>query len=203
MASITNSSSDNVFTEDEKRSRDDIYSPSSNYSTYSREIKYIFDPSCTNNKENYTEIPSRKAPPLKPYRTTTSSSCSQDYPTKERFYRQFPDCNYSLPHFFPPNYSRRRTWSPPAPKMGVASSIGTIRSYRSNDQLDSDGGPQKVHIYEDLDTGPPKLTPVSGMLSKVSIHKTITTRLYKVGPEPLHFDSRADCQNLEVVLTWK
>ena len=65
--------------------------------------------------------------------------------------------------------ARRRTWSPPMFRkaLGVGSSLATMRSYHSNDQLDAE-----ENYYEDLDAvaGPPRLAPFSGKLdNKVRI----------------------------------
>ena len=64
--------------------------------------------------------------------------------------------------------SRRRTWSPPtaARIMGSVSSIHSIRSYHSNDKLDDvDESPAQGN--EPREKAPPKITPVSGIPSKV------------------------------------
>ena len=64
--------------------------------------------------------------------------------------------------------SRRKTWSPPTCSRALSNvtNFNTLRSYRSNDQLDVDDG-----VYEDLDAvAPPKITPVSGFLNKVSVN---------------------------------
>ena len=63
---------------------------------------------------------------------------------------------------------RRKTWSPPTFErvMASAGDFLTMRSCYSNDQLASDGPSS-----DDPETkAPPKLAPVSGILSNVSIH---------------------------------
>ena len=62
--------------------------------------------------------------------------------------------------------SRRKTWSPPDNNnMGNGSSFNSMRSYHSNDHLEAGAG-DDGHFYEDLETSaPPKIAPVSGMLS--------------------------------------
>ena len=68
---------------------------------------------------------------------------------------------------------RRRTWSPLTCNRVVGrnnqdDSVQTIRSYYSNEQLDTEAG---SNLYEDVDTAsnssaPPKIAPISGQLDK-------------------------------------
>ena len=75
--------------------------------------------------------------------------------------------------------SRRKTWSPPTCSrvLSCANSFSTMRSYRSNDQLDVEDEP----VYEDLDAvAPPKIAPVSGILNKVGLIASFFSLLFSL-----------------------
>jgi hypothetical protein len=75
--------------------------------------------------------------------------------------------NYTVPNK-PKPMPRHKTWTPPTKdNMGSGASFDDSRHFHSNGRLDVDDG--SGHIYEHLDiTGPARLPPASGMLSKVS-----------------------------------
>ncbi|KAL5022908.1 hypothetical protein ScPMuIL_002063 [Solemya velum] len=180
MAILNTSTLDMVFAEDEQHStREEIYSPQSNYSSYSQEVKYIFDPNFRS-QEDYSQIklPTRREqPPPPPLRTSSTASYTSEHSKQSLEYnkptlttQRSHSGNYSLPHYYPNNnQSRRRTWSPPRLKVGTIpsnSNLNGFRSFHSNDQLDNDYCDIGNPIYEDPDSAPPKLAPVSGILTR-------------------------------------
>lgn len=198
MASRSNSSSDMVFMDGEfSPNFQEIHSPYSSYSTYSQEIKYIFEPDFgRSSTEDYSQIhlPLHRThtqqsnhPPQPPPRTSSVSSVTSDYSS-----RSFP-VNYHTynaqyyssqqqqqqqPHhqYQHHNKSRRRTWSPSGLKQGICqvqSLNNSIKSCHSNDQLldNSIDSSNSSHVTEESsDIAPPRLAPISGKLSKVKFY---------------------------------
>lgn len=79
----------------------------------------------------------------------------------------------SYSSYYPYNQTRRKTWSPEGLRQGynVASIRRNhrLRSYSNEQLLDTNGEVHdRDHIYEELEAGPPKLAPISGMLNRVS-----------------------------------
>lgn len=199
-----------------RNSNRNVYSPAmSNYSTYSQEVKYIFDPSLgakqqtsqdqsaalteddysqiqfSNKKPNlqrkssttsqysqksqyssYSNQKSQKVAPPPPPRTVSSSS-----QLGEANARKHPVLSHSVslvngsPYYYPYNQTRRKTWSP----EGLQLSVGVtgikreqrVRSYSNEQLIEAPLLDARDPIYEELDAGPPKLAPVSGILNKV------------------------------------
>lgn len=194
----------------------DIHSPAmSNYSTFSQEVKYIFDPSfggkqqttkdssVNSTEDDYSQIQfstkksnlqrksssasqySQKsqysysnqksvlhkvAPPPPPRTASSSSQLGEPSPRKHPVLSHSMSVMNGSSYYYPYNQTRRKTWSPEGLQVGMnATGIRRdqrIRSY-SNEQLTE--APLVEHrdpIYEELDAGPPKLAPVSGMLNK-------------------------------------
>ncbi|KAK3590127.1 hypothetical protein CHS0354_041179 [Potamilus streckersoni] len=186
MTSRSRDESSDVFYDDGDYSLRDVCSPVSDYSTYSQEVKYIFQPSygqersveddyshiqvskrkSFQRKESYaSQCSHQSVPPPPPPRTVSTAShlsdSGQGYPTHRMS---------TSAYYMPSNYhqTRRKTWSPEGLRMGVVA--GKFRQEHRHQsfskehlELDHDSG---GHIYEELEAGPPKLTPVSGMLAQ-------------------------------------
>lgn len=125
-----------------------------------------------------------KNPPPPPPRTSSSASSSQvshqlqqgDGTLNQRksALSQSMSASYSAVYYPQQQKGRRRTWSPEGLHVGyTAGSVRRdqrLRSY-SNEQIMEAGDmgvKDKDHVYDDLEAGPPKLTPISGMLNRVS-----------------------------------
>lgn len=217
-----------------RTSNRNVYSPAmSSYSTYSQEVKYIFnpdfgakqqttlDPSANSTEDDYSQIQfsnkksnlqrksstasqysqksqyscysnqkaiSQKVAPVPPPRTVSSSSqLGEATPRKHPVLSQSQSVSLvnGSSYYYP--YTRRKTWSPEGLLLGVGTSKmkreQRVRSY-SNEQLIEapllETKESKDPIYEELDAGPPKLAPVSGMLNKVGSGK-----LWKICPSEM------------------
>lgn len=188
MASRTNSTSDVFYSDDEFSPHlQNLYSPVSNFSINSSELSGLMTPQrmCSQEEEeDYAHIqlpPHRtgsKIPPEPPVRTSSVSSVRSDY--TQRSYPMAYDHehnynygNYTLQyphHYHYQQHSRRKTWSPNGLKLSMSGGnyTGRSRNCSSSELLDNNIRTRKCGnvIYEDQEKGPPKLTPVSGMLSK-------------------------------------
>ena len=118
-----------------------------------------------------------KIPPEPPIRTSSVSSVMSDYsqrsyPMAYEHDRNYSYGNYTLQHHHQHYHqqSRRKTWSPTGLKLSMSGNYtGRSRNCSSSELLDNNNRIRKYGsvIYEDQERGPPKLAPVSGMLSKV------------------------------------
>ncbi len=201
---VPSSSSDVLFPEPQSGyapHEDSFYgSTASTYSSYSREVNYIFEPQYSKPRADYPDIshfesvreeeedgPARPEPIQNIY--TPPRRTTHNHNT-----RRLPPSILSLPTKFDIHPSRRRTWSPPtcSKSMGSATSFHAMRSYRSNDALDMDMSGE--NLYEELDSAtgqtsagergggppaPPKLAPVSGILQKVILLFHVSYTLIK------------------------
>lgn len=182
MAQLSHTSStDILFPEDEPSQsghEDSFCSPHStaaSYSTYSHEVKYIFEPQYAHStRSDYSDISAYDARLDNENDREAQDSVSEIYtPPRIRTHpaRVYRNNTYSDSYSASKDSiaSRRKTWSPPTCNrmMGSASSSfsnqgNAVRNFHSNDQLDVDNG----NYYEELNTlPPPKLPPVSGMLN--------------------------------------
>ena len=120
-------------------------------------------------------------PPPPPPRTCSSASTSQLSQHGDSTFtpRHRPplfhsmSTSYSSGYCYPHNQGRRRTWSPDGLKLGYSTTSvrqdHRLRSY-SNDQLVEQNfhvAENRDHIYEESESGPPRLAPISGILNKV------------------------------------
>ena len=197
MATRSNSSSDVVFAEGHFSPRlQQLYSPLSSYSNISRELtssaysQEVASPHHYSHNvsievgdgyEDYSKIhyPCRRGrstqPPEPPVRTSSVASFSSDYTHRSQpaNYQQYYASYDNRHHNYHSNYnqSRRKTWSPAQIKAGMAGSNFSqyATSSYSNERLDNDVR-NGSHGNEDAEVGPPRLAPVSGMLSKVSLY---------------------------------
>ena len=195
-----------------------ICSPAmSNYSTYSQEVKYIFDPnfgakqqtpkdtSANSTEDDYSQIQfsnkkpnlqrkpssasqysqknqyssysnqkSQKVAPPPPPRTASSISTSQigeATPKKHPILSHSVSVTNGSSYYYPYGQTRRKTWSPEGLRLGFTTAgmrrEQRIRSYSNEQLIEAPLVEKKDPIYEELDAGPPKLAPVSGMLNKV------------------------------------
>lgn len=120
-----------------------------------------------------------KNPPPPPPRTSSSASSSQVSQQGDATLTPRKSLTHSMSAsysscYYPNQQGRRRTWSPEGLKVGYATGnvrrAQRLRSY-SNEQLmegEVIGVRDRDHIYEELEAGPPKLAPISGMLNRVS-----------------------------------
>lgn len=188
MASRTNSVSEVFFSDDEFSPHlQNLYSPISNFSINSQELNRIHTPQrmCSqddgDDEDDYSHIqlpPNRlgsKIPPEPPVRTSSVSSVMSDYsqrsyPMAYEHERNYNYGNYTLqhPHQYYHQQSRRKTWSPTGLKLSMSGNYtGQSRNCSSSEILDNNKMRKYGSIiYEDQERGPPKLAPVSGMLSK-------------------------------------
>ena len=130
-----------------------------------------------------------KNPPPPPPRTCSSMSAShlsqqQDDGTltqRKASLSHSMSASYNS-YYYPQSQGRRKTWSPEG--LRIYNSVSAKRSQRlrsvSNEQLlepahnverplTYDNNNDRDHIYEQLETGPPKLAPISGMLNRVCL----------------------------------
>ena len=230
-------SMNDVFSPNMSTSSVDLYSPRSahrnlsspamsNYSTYSQEVKYIFEPgfgakpqtikdmSANSTEDDYSQIQFsnkksnlqrksscasqfsqksqyssygnqksavQKVAPPPPPRTASSVSSSQ---LGEATPKKHPMLSHSVSvingssYYYPYAQPRRKTWSPEGLRLGVTTTgmrrEQRIRSYSNEQLIEAPLLESKDPIYEELDAGPPKLAPVSGMLSKVCKAQPLT-----------------------------
>lgn len=120
-----------------------------------------------------------KNPPPPPPRTSSSASSSQmSQQGDATLTPRKPSLSHSMSasyssYYYPYNQTRRKTWSPEGLRQGYnVTSVKRsqrLRSYSNEQLLDtSSEARDRDHIYEELEAGPPKLAPVSGMLNRVS-----------------------------------
>ena len=196
----------------------DQHSPAmSNYSTFSQEVKYIFDPnfgakqqtvkdlSVNSTEDDYSQIQfsnkksnlqrksstasqyshrsqyssysnqksvSQKVAPPPPPRTASSSSqLGEGTPRKHPVLSHSVSAVNGASYYYPYNQTRRKTWSPEGLQLGLNTTgmkrEQRIRSYSNEQLIEQPLVENRDPIYEELDAGPPKLAPVSGMLNKV------------------------------------
>ena len=185
MASRTNSTSDVFYSDDEFSPQlQNLYSPKSNYSLNSQDFNGIITPHrmTQDDEDDYSHIQlpahrtGSKIPPEPPIRTSSVSSVMSDYsqrsyPMAYEHDRNYNYGNYTLqyPHNNHHQQSRRKTWSPTGLKLSMSGNYtGRPRNCSSSELLDNNRVRKYSSvIYEDQERGPPKLAPVSGMLSKV------------------------------------
>ncbi|KAK3096303.1 hypothetical protein FSP39_025500 [Pinctada imbricata] len=192
MASRSNSCSDVLYPDGQFSPRlHQLYSPLSNYSNISHDLasstysQEVMSPLYHQNVgdehgddyEDYSQIrlPYRRGrstqPPEPPVRTSSVASFSSEYthrsqpPSYQQHYASYDHRNHNYHHNY--SQSRRRTWSPAQIKMGMTGGNLTQHgtSSYSNERLDIDYR-NGSHGNEDSDLGPPRLAPVSGILSK-------------------------------------
>lgn len=195
----------------------DQHSPAmSNYSTFSQEVKYIFDPnfgakqqtvkdlSVNSTEDDYSQIQfsnkksnlqrksstasqyshrsqyssysnqksvSQKVAPPPPPRTASSSSqLGEGTPRKHPVLSHSVSAVNGASYYYPYNQTRRKTWSPEGLQLGLNTTgmkrEQRIRSYSNEQLIEQPLIENRDPIYEELDAGPPKLAPVSGMLNK-------------------------------------
>lgn len=138
--------------------KDDIYTPPSNYSTYSQEVKYIFEPICSTSHQDYSYIPIRQEIGKS---SQVKGSVSSHVMTASNFSVRTIECRSQTASFRAhPHYhtleegSNRNTWSP-----SMASNSSGVRNYYSIDHAEK-------NRKDDEESGPPKLAPVSGILTR-------------------------------------
>ncbi|ESO99067.1 hypothetical protein LOTGIDRAFT_173994 [Lottia gigantea] len=191
MASQNNSSSDVFYPDDHELSRHGgVYSPLSQYSTYSHEVKYIFNPIQDDDPNaDYSLISPRTKTnnvQIQNSRTMSSSSLYSDHSSVK-------DVNIGVPHSQSgySNYSlvsqaRRKTRSPSVTMNNNSihnNSVSTGRDVirQCNVQYIMDIPPPPP-LYEDVERVPPKLAPISGVLPQNiyswSVIKVRTIPLY-------------------------
>lgn len=137
--------------------KDDIYTPPSNYSTYSQEVKYIFEPICSATHTDYSYIPIRQESSKS---TQVKGSVSSHVMTASNFSLRTIECHSQTasyrahPHYHTLEEGlNRNSWSP-----SMASNSSGIRNYYSIEHTDKS--------QKDDECAPPKLAPVSGILTR-------------------------------------
>ncbi|GAB1602790.1 leucine zipper putative tumor suppressor 2 homolog [Argonauta hians] len=141
-------------------SASDIYKPASNYSTYSQEVKYIFDPTCSLPHQDYSFIRAgnkngRLSGSINGQLMTTSSYCARSSGCHSRSsnYQMVSSHYHSLEECY-----KQETWSP-------LSALKASKVRNSSEDLNY-SHPIRGDCRESRDSGPPKLAPVSGILTR-------------------------------------
>ncbi|KAL4231121.1 hypothetical protein ACF0H5_008704 [Mactra antiquata] len=130
-----------------------------------------------------------KNPPPPPPRTSSSASTSQlsqpgelNHTQRKGSLSHSMSQSYTSAYYYPQNQTRRKTWSPEGLRQGYGTTSNIRKAHRlrsySNEQLIESKQIEyhdRDHIYEELESGPPKLAPISGMLNRM------TCRQYKDG----------------------
>ncbi|XP_064630105.1 leucine zipper putative tumor suppressor 2 homolog isoform X2 [Lineus longissimus] len=190
MAHQEELSSDVLFTDDDPGhtvDNESIYSqPSTTYSSISREV--TFDPRSRQPIYRQYSEPiadlngSRNSSPGQTYNLDDfmpKDSTYQRYKARANTYSEdtlrrskrrpkpieYYSDNYTVPNK-PKPAPRHKTWTPPTKdNMGAGASFQDSRHFHSNGQLDVDDGASHICEHSDI-TGPARLPPASGMLSK-------------------------------------
>ncbi|XP_029655982.1 leucine zipper putative tumor suppressor 2 homolog [Octopus sinensis] len=141
-------------------SASDIYKPPSNYSTYSQEVKYIFDPTCSLPHQDYSYIRAgnkngRLSSSINGQLMTTSSYCARSSGCHSRSsnYQMVSSHYHSLEECY-----KQETRSPFS-----ALKVSNVRNSSENLNYSH---PIRVDCRDSKDSGPPKLAPVSGILTR-------------------------------------
>ena len=152
------------------------YSQKSQYSCYNNQKSN----SCYSNQKldscynNQKSVSQKVAPPPPPRTVSSSSQLGETTAKKHPILSHSVSLVNGSSYYYPFTQIRRKTWSPEGLQLGLGTTRmkreQRVRSY-SNEQLIEapllETKESKDPIYEELDAGPPKLAPVSGMLNKV------------------------------------
>ncbi|XP_067656624.1 leucine zipper putative tumor suppressor 2 homolog [Haliotis asinina] len=196
MAAQSHSGSEPCLHDDDLSShpsQDDIYSPLSNYSTYSHEVKYIFEPIPDDSGESdYTIIPPRNKSAsqqqlmtqsmshLSQHSTPRTLSSQQRTSSSSQLYRRtYSTSSCHSDHsnkensapldashsVYPYPYNLEDVRRKTWSPLALKYSIASgMQSMRSSHSNSNlEVDMQLDNIYEDCDRGPPKLAPLSGV----------------------------------------